>query len=151
VNGVSAEFLELRIDKFVFRVRPGLLYSEAGVWVEYDPPRGFARLGLTDFRQQSSGDVAFVELPEVGAQVTAGGDLANIETIKVDLVVAAPVGGEVVSVNEALAGAPELINQHPYEDGWLVELKPPVWPAPGLLDAAGYMAVMQAQAEAEAE
>ena len=115
------------------------------------PSRKVARVGLTDFRQQASGDVAFVDLPAVGDTVAAGGDLANIETIKVDLVVPAPLDGTVVAVNEALGDAPELINQQPYGDGWLVELTPAAWPAPGLLDAAAYLAVMQAQAEAEAK
>ena len=112
--------------------------------------RDTARVGLSDFRQQASGDVAFVDLPAVGGQVAAGGDLANIETIKVDLAVPAPFDGEVVAVNEALGDAPELINQAPYGDGWLVELKPEHWPVEGLLDAPAYLAVMQAQAEAEA-
>ncbi len=147
---VSAEFLQTTVDKFIFRVKIGYLYSEAGVWVAYDPAHGVARVGLSDFRQQASGDVAFVELPEVGVRVAPGGDLANIETIKVDLTVPAPFGGEVVAVNEALSDSPELINQSPYGDGWLVELKPERWPVEGLLDAPAYLAVMQAQAEAEA-
>ena len=84
-------------------------------------------------------------------RVAAGEDLANIETIKVDLAVPAPLAGEVMAVNEALDDAPELINQDPYGAGWLVELKPAIWPAPGLLDAAAYLAVMTAQAEAEAD
>ena len=144
-----AEYLETTVDKFIFRVRAGYLYSEAGVWVEYDPARDVARLGLTDYRQQASGDVAFVDLPEVGSALEAGGDVANIETIKVDLIVPAPLAGEIVAVNDALAGAPELINQKPYQDGWLVELRPSAWPLAGLLDAAAYLSVMQAQAEAE--
>jgi glycine cleavage system H protein len=148
---VNAEYLELRVDKFIFRVRSGYLYSEAGVWVDYDATRVVARAGLTDFRQQSSGDVAFVELPEVGLKVTAGGDLANIETIKVDLVVPAPLDGEIVGVNDALGDSPELVNQQPYGDGWLVELKPATWPAPVLLDAQAYLALMKEQAEAEAD
>jgi glycine cleavage system H protein len=146
---VGTEYLELIVDKFIFRVRTGYLYSEAGVWVDYSPARGVARAGLTDFRQQSSGDVAFVELPEVGAQVAAGEDLVNIETIKVDLVVPAPLDGEVVDVNGALTDAPELVNQKPYGEGWLVELKPASWPAPGLLDAPAYLALTREQAEAE--
>ncbi len=148
---MSDEYLELTVDKFIFRVRSGCLYSEAGVWVDYDPAAKIARCGLTDYRQQSSGDVAFVELPEAGAQVTSGADLANIETIKVDLVVPAPLAGEVVSVNEALADAPELINQQPYDAGWLVELAPATWPAPGLLDAPAYLALTRAQAGADAK
>ena len=89
--------------------------------------------------------------PRSGTRLAAGDDLANIETIKVDLAVPAPSAGEVVAVNEALADAPELINQDPYGAGWLVELKPAVWPAPGLLDAEAYLAVMTAQAEEAAE
>ncbi len=148
---MSTEYLETTVDKFIFRVKVGYLYSEAGVWVDFDPSRQIARTGLTDFRQQASGDVAFVDLPAAGATVASGGDLANIETIKVDLVVPAPLEGTVVAGNEALGDAPELINQQPYGDGWLVELTPAAWPAPGLLDAAAYLAVMQAQAEAEAK
>ena len=63
----------------------------------------------------------------------------------------APFDGEVIAVNEALADAPELINQDPYGAGWLVELKPATWPAPGLLDAEAYLAVMTAQAEEAAQ
>lgn len=147
---MSSEFLETTVDKFIFRVKVGYLYNEAGVWVAYDPAHGTARVGLTDFRQQASGDVAFVDLPAVGTQVAADGDLVNIETIKVDLTVPAPFGGEVVAVNKGLDETPELINQALYGDGWLVELKPEQWPAEGLLDAPAYLAVMQAQAEAEA-
>lgn len=147
---MSDEYLETTVDKFIFRVKIGYFYSEAGVWVAYNAASNTARLGLSDFRQQASGDVAFVELPQVGSQVAAGGDLASIETIKVDLTVPAPFGGEVVAVNPALEDSPELINQDPYGDGWLVELKPERWPAEGLLDAPAYLAVMQAQAEAEA-
>lgn len=147
---MSSEYLETTVDKFIFRVKVSYLYSEAGVWAAYDAAAGTARVGLSDFRQQASGDVAFVELPEVGSQVEAGGDLASIETIKIDLTIPAPFDGEVVAINEALSDAPELINQSPYGAGWLVELKPERWPAEGLLDAPAYLAVMQAQAEAEA-
>ncbi len=147
---MSTEYLETTVDKFIFRVKIGYRYSEAGIWVAYDDAHDIARVGLSDFRQQASGDVAFVELPEPGVRVAGGSDLASIETIKVDLALPAPIGGEVVAVNEAMADAPELINQDPYGDGWLVELKPDHWPVEGLLDAAAYLAVMRAQAEAEA-
>ncbi len=147
---MSSEYLETTVDKFIFRVKVGYRYSEAGVWAAYDQTTNTARVGLSDFRQQASGDVAFVDLPAVGAQVEAGGDLANIETIKVDLAVPALFGGEVVAVNAGLGDTPELINQASYGDGWLVELKPEQWPVAGLLDARAYLAVMQAQAEAEA-
>jgi glycine cleavage system H protein len=144
------EYLETTVDKFIFRVKPGYLYSEAGVWVAFDETRGAARVGLTDFRQQASGDVAFVDLPAIGSRLAAGDDLANIETIKVDLAVPAPFEGEVLATNEALGDASELINQEPYGAGWLVEMKPSAWPVEGLLDAPAYLDVMRAQAEAEA-
>lgn len=147
---MNHDYLETTVDKFIFRVKVGYLYNEDGVWVDMNEASGAARLGLSDFTQQSSGDVAFVSLPEPGRMVTAGKELATVETIKVDLEVQAPFDGEIVAVNEALEDAPELINQDPYGRGWLVEVRPARWPAPGLLDAEQYLAVMTAQAEAEA-
>jgi glycine cleavage system H protein len=148
---MSVEFLQVTVGKFIFRVKPGCLYTEAGLWTALDDATGLVRVGLTDFRQQSSGDVVFVELPEPGIHVVAGDDLASLETIKVDLTVPAPVAGEVTGVNEALIEAPELINQEPYGAGWLVALKPVIWPAPGLIDAEAYLALMTAQAEEAAQ
>ena len=142
------DYLETTVDKFTFRVRAGYLYSEDGVWVDYRPDIGTARIGLTDFRQQSSGDMAFVDLPEVGAHIHAGDGAASVETVKVDLEVPAPFDGVVTGVNAALPEAPDLINQEPYDAGWLVELRPAAGPVPGLLDAEAYLAVVQAQAEA---
>jgi glycine cleavage system H protein len=143
----ESEYLQVTVDKFVFRVKTDCLYDEAGVWIAIEHTTGIARVGLTDFRQQTSGDVVFVELPEPGIPVVAGDDLASIETIKVDLAVPAPLVGEVTGVNEALIEAPELINQDPYGAGWLVELKPAVWPVQGLMNAEAYLALMTAQAE----
>ena len=84
------------------------------------------------------------------SSVRTGNELAAIETVKVDLEVPSPLSGEIVAVNEALEDAPELVNQDPYGRGWLVELRPEDWPVTGLLDAGRYLAVMTAQAEAEA-
>lgn len=148
---MSDEYLQTTIDKFIFRVKVGNLYSEAGVWVAWDESRGLARAGLTDYRQQASGDVAFVELPPAGQVVAAGEDLASIETVKVDLAVPAPFDGEVMAVNAGLEDEPELINQDPYGRGWLAELRPAGWPVPGLLDAAAYLEVMTRQAKAETD
>ena len=145
------DFLQVTVGKFIFRVEPGNMYTEAGVWAALDDATGLVRVGLTDFRQQSSGDVVFVELPAAGMRLAAGEDLANIETIKVDMAVPSPAAGEVKTVNEALADAPELINQDPYGAGWLVALKPAIWPALGLIDAEAYLALMTAQAEEAAQ
>jgi glycine cleavage system H protein len=149
-NGVSEAYLQASVDKFIFKVRLGYLYTQEGVWVAMDEARGRVRAGLTDFRQQSSGDMAFVDLPPVGHPVKAGEDLAGVETVKVDLAIPAPCDGEVTAVNDALAEMPELINQDPYGEGWLVELEPASWPVEGLLDAEAYLSVMVKQAEEEA-
>ncbi len=147
---MSQDYLETTVDKFIFRVKVGYLYSETGMWADMNKASDAVRLGLSDYTQQSSGDVAFVSLPEPGSVVQAGRELATVETIKVDLEVQAPFDGEIVAANEALEDAPELINQDPYGRGWLVEVRPAQWPMPGLLDAEQYLVVMTAQAEAEA-
>jgi glycine cleavage system H protein len=147
---MSKQLLETRVGKFIFRVMPGYLYSKAGVWVAPDEDGRTVRLGVSDYRQQSSGDVAFANLPKVGRQIAAGEELASIETVKVDLEVPSPLAGEIVAVNDALEGTPELINQDPYGPGWLVELRPVAWPIEGLLDAVSYLVVMTEQAQAEA-
>ena len=147
---MSQDYLETTVDKFIFRVKVGNLYNENGIWADMNEASGVARLGLSDFTQQSSGDVAFVSLPEPGQSVAAGKELATVETIKVDLEVQAPFDGEIVAVNEALEDAPELINQDPYGRGWLVAVRPAQWPVVSLLDAEQYLEAMTAQAEAEA-
>ena len=144
---MSTDYRQITVGKFIFRIKEALQYTEDGVWCTRPLAGGETRLGLSDFRQQSSGDVAFVELPAVGQVVRAGETLAEIETIKMDLEVFVPFDATVVAVNEALGDAPELINQDPYGAGWLVEVKPATWPAPDLLDAESYLAVMAVQAE----
>ncbi len=140
------ESRQVTVGKFIFQVKSGYLYTEDGLW--FAPLTGAGvRVGLSDYRQQVSGDAAFVALPAIGQALRRGDDLANIETIKVDLAVPAPCDAVVEAVNDALNDAPELINQDPYGAGWLVELQPAAWPAPGLLDADRYLAVMTAQAE----
>jgi glycine cleavage system H protein len=143
----ESEYLQVTVGKFIFRVRAGYLYTGDGVWIAWDAGTGLARIGLSDFRQQSSGDVAFVELPAVGQAIHAGDELATVETVKVDLELAVPFDGVVTAVNQALLETPELINQDPYGVGWLVGLKPAAWPATGLMDARTYLEVMTAQAE----
>ena len=144
---MESEFRQVTVGKFVFLVKVGTLYTDEGLWLAPQASVGTVRVGLSDYRQQSSGDAAFVELPAVGQVLRSGDDLASVETVKVDLSVQAPFAAEVIAVNALLADTPELINQDPYGAGWLVELKPAAWPAPGLLTADAYLAVMTAQAE----
>jgi glycine cleavage system H protein len=143
---MGSEFIETTVDKFVFRVRRGRWYSPAGVWVELEG--NVARLGISDFVQQRSGDVAFVDVRPVGTVIAAGGEFASLETIKVDLALDSPVSGSIVAVNEALKGSPELVNQDPYGEGWLALVELSDWEADrgALLDAAQYLEAMRAQA-----
>jgi glycine cleavage system H protein len=143
---MEGEDRQVTVGKFIFRVKSGYLYTEEGLWLAPQTSAITVRVGLSDYRQQVSGDAAFVALPAVGHAFSGGDDLVNVETVKVDLAVGAPCDAVVTAVNEALNDAPELINQDPYGAGWLVELKPSVWPAPSLLDADAYLAVMTAQA-----
>ena len=114
-----------------------LRYSREHEWVRVDGP--VARLGITDFAQESLGDVVFVQLPDVGVEIVAGASAAEIESTKSVSDVYVPVSGEVAAVNEALVGAPELINQDPYGEGWILEVSL-VTPAEldQLMDAAAY-------------
>ncbi len=144
---MSADDLQTTIGKFIFRVRQDYLYTALGAWLCADEAAGIVRVGLTDFMQQSSGDIAFAELPPASARIEAGGEIAAIETVKVDIAITSPCAGAVVAVNDALAESPELINQDPYGAGWLLDLKPDAWPVDGLLDAKAYLAVMTRQAQ----
>jgi len=105
------DYLETTVDKFTFRVATDRLYSREGVWALAEGKR--VRIGLTDFMQQRSGDVAFAEVKPVGTALALGDEVASIETIKVDIALGSPVAGSVVEVNQALSEAPEAINQDP--------------------------------------
>ena len=140
------EFLETTVDKFVFRIKRDCWYSQSGVWVRLED--GSARVGVGDYLQQASGDVAFVDVRPAGTVLSADEELASIETIKVVLAVESPVSGTIIQVNEALAERPELVNQTPYGDGWLAVIELRDWEADrvNLLDAEHYLEVMRAQA-----
>jgi len=140
------EFLETTVDKFVFRVRRDCWYSDFGVWVHLED--GSARVGVSDYLQQVSGDIAFVDVRPAGTVLAAGEELASIETVKVLLAVESPISGTVRQVNEALEESPELINDDPYGEGWLAVIELRDWEADraGLLDAERYLEVMRAQA-----
>jgi glycine cleavage system H protein len=147
------DFLETSIDQFTFRVATGRLYRSDGLWILSGLPQGGnrVRIGLADLLQQHSGDVAFVTVKPQGTTLRVGDDLAEIETIKVNLVLPAPVSGTVVAANAALQQTPELINQSPYDAGWLAEVEATDWETDrtALLDPEAYFAVMQAQVEEE--
>jgi glycine cleavage system H protein len=114
-----------------------LRYSSDHEWVSRDGSR--VRVGITDYAQDSLGDVVFVQLPTIGDDVTAGASLGEIESTKSVSDVYAPVSGSVVAVNDALADSPQLLNEDPYGEGWIceIELTDPAQ-VDGLLDAAAY-------------
>jgi glycine cleavage system H protein len=100
------------------------------------------RVGITDFAQSSLGDVVFVQLPEVGAEVTAGQTFGEVESTKSVSDLYAPVSAKVVAVNSDLDASPQLVNSEPYGEGWLVELSADAGALDegiaALLDADGY-------------
>ncbi|MCL4396468.1 MAG: glycine cleavage system protein GcvH [Chloroflexi bacterium] len=144
------QLIQVAVDKFVFRVARDYRYNDADVWGKHEGDR--VRVGLTDFLQQKSGDIAFVNLKAIGTDIAANDELAALETIKVDLVIASPIAGRIVAVNDALIDHPELVNRDPYGAGWLVEVKPTnVTDYDALLDAESYLPQMKARAEMERE
>lgn len=102
-------------------VPAGLRYSDDHEWLRADGSD--ATVGITRYAADELGDVVFVELPKVGRTLTRGETFGVIESVKTASDLYAPVAGEVVEVNSALAGAPELINSDPYADGWIVRLR----------------------------
>ncbi|HKS75398.1 MAG TPA: glycine cleavage system protein H [Terriglobales bacterium] len=145
-----SEYLEITIDKFIFRVAKDRLYTRDGVWLRPMSPQR-VRLGVSDFFQQHNGDVAFVNVKTGGTRVAPGDEFADVETMKVTVGLPSPIAGTIVEVNRGLELRPELVNQDPYETGWLADIEPRDWQAAQaeLLDASAYLAVMQAQAAEE--
>jgi glycine cleavage system H protein len=143
------KYLEMTADKFTFRVATDRLYSPEGVWVLPQPDGPRVRVGLADYLQQHNGDVAFANVKGVATKLAAGGQFAEIETIKAMVDLRAPISGTIIEVNAALNMSPESINQAPYEAGWLAVIEPAAWDdeRPGLLGPAAYFAVMQAQVQ----
>lgn len=99
-----------------------LKYTEDHEWVLIEDE--LVKVGITDFAQDSLGDIVFVELPEVGTILVAGKPFGVVESVKAVSDVYAPISGEVVEVNEELPDAPETLNTSPYEDGWMIKIKP---------------------------
>jgi glycine cleavage system H protein len=145
------EFLETTVDKFIFKVATDRYYSSEGLWAKAEG--NLVRIGLSDFLQQRSGDVAFAEVNKPGTAVNVGDEVATIETIKVNISLTSPVTGKILEVNPAMATAPEAINQDPYGDGWLAVIEAADWEADraALLDPQAYFTLMRGQAEEEAK
>ena len=117
-------------------VPDNLNYTVEHEWLKVQED-GQVRVGITDYAQDSLSDVVFVELPEVGEQFTRGDVMAVAESVKAASDIYAPISGKIVSINEKLEESPELVNESPYEFGWMVLIEPK-GEVNGLLDAASY-------------
>ena len=118
-------------------VPPDRRYTSDHEWARLEDGR--VRMGITDFAQDALGDVVFVQLPDLGAEVTAGGPLGEVESTKSVSEIYAPVTGTVAEVNGALSDAPQRVNDDPYGEGWICVIQPADEAAFGaLLDADSY-------------
>lgn len=141
------DFLQITVDKFTFKVATDRHYNEEGVWALVQGNR--VRIGLSDFLQQRSGDVAFAEITPQGTVLAVGDEIAVIETVKVNISLSSPVSGSIVEINPLMETAPEIINQDPYGEGWLAIIEATQWESDSsrLLDPQAYYSRMQIQAE----
>lgn len=119
-----------------------LQYTAEHEWVR-DEGAGVVRIGITDYAQEQLGDVVYVDLPAVGAGVSAGETCGEIESTKSVSELYAPVTGTVVARNDALDSAPEQVNADPYGDGWLLDIEVAADGGAGLLSPAEYAALIQ--------
>ena len=118
---------------------PGTLrYAKSHEWLKSEGD-GTVTVGISDYAQNSLGDITYVQLPKAGAAFRAGETFGVVESVKAASDLYAPVAGTVVAINDRLNSAPETVNQAPYEAGWMLKLKPAnAADANALLDAAAY-------------
>lgn len=104
-------------------VPENLSYTEEHEWTSFDKASSIATIGITDFAQSELGDVVFVEMPDTDEEVSAGDTLGTIEAVKTVADIYSPVSGTITEVNSDLDASPELINEDPYDRGWIVKIK----------------------------
>lgn len=102
---------------------PELKYASSHEWARLEED-GTVTVGITDHAQEALGDVVFVEVPDIGASIAAGDEAGVVESVKAASDIYAPIGGEVIAVNEQLEDEPETVNSDPYNDGWFFKLQP---------------------------
>lgn len=143
------EYLETKVAKFTFKVAVDRFYTPDGVWALAHGH--VVRIGLSDFLQQRSGDIAFADVQPEGTVLAVGDEVAAIETIKVNINLTSPTAGRISHINPIMETAPETINQDPYGEGWLCEIESADWEADqkNLLEPAAYFAQMKQAAERE--
>ncbi|MEX0444880.1 glycine cleavage system protein GcvH [Xenorhabdus sp. SGI246] len=120
-----------------------LKYTESHEWIRSEG-NGEYTVGITEHAQQLLGDMVFVDLPEIGAVINSGDDCAVVESVKAASDIYAPLSGEVISINPALEGSPELVNSEPYNEGWLFRIKvTDESELTNLLDAESYRSLLE--------
>ena len=121
---------------------PGdLEYTDEHEWLRREED-GSVTVGITDHAQSALGDLVYVELPEVGQELDAGGDMAVVESVKAASDVYSPIAGTVLEINEELSDDPEKINADPYVDGWIVKIRPESLDDANLLTPDAYQALL---------
>ena len=143
------DYLETQVDKFTFKVPTDRYYNSFGVWAKAEG--NHIRIGLSDYLQQSSGDIAFADVNPIGTILAVGDAACEIETIKVTLPILSPLAGKIVQVNPLMETEPETINLDPYGEGWLCEIEPFEWESDlqNLMDPDAYFVHVKQQAEGE--
>jgi glycine cleavage system H protein len=119
-----------------------LKYAKSHEWVRVEDD-GLMTVGISDHAQALLGDLVFVELPEVGSELSAEDEACVVESVKAASDVYMPVSGEIVEINEALADEPEIINSSPYDNGWLFKVQPSAQEVDDLMDAETYQAEIE--------
>lgn len=122
---MGQDFMEFTYDKFTFKVDKNCMYNSNETWAREED--SLIIVGVTDFLQTNAGDVAFLEAPEVGAELAQGGEAGIIETIKTTVTLISPVSGVVEEINSNLENEPELINSDAYGEGWIMKIRPAAW------------------------
>lgn len=122
-----------------------LMYTREHEWLR-DEGNGEYTVGITEHAQETLGDMVFVDLPEVGSVVSAGDDVAVVESVKAASDIYAPLSGEIIAVNSELSDSPELVNEQPYQEGWIFRIKASdTAELADLIDAEGYSSMIEAE------
>jgi glycine cleavage system H protein len=116
------EYLRTVYDKFELRVRKDYSYARDGIWVNIENRK--AKIGMTDYLQRTSGDLAFIELAKLGSTVEKGETFGTAESAKTTVELCSPVSGTIDESNSKITETPELVNSDPYGEGWLVIVAP---------------------------
>ena len=147
---VPVEYESFTQDKYIFRIpKQGFVFNENDCWARVAGSR--ARIGVSDFVQNSASDFLFFEPPQVGEEIEQFGEAGSLESTKTALDIISPFSGTVVAVNKDLVEAPEIMNEDPYEQGWAVELELADFAGERelLMDCADYLVYLQEKAERE--